>query len=106
MSLQDGHRVVLAALSDFKVAHDEKFRFEFLIESIKPTQVNEDRLYTDQLHVDEVDEAALWEYRAAAMSLINAVTNSPEDIEERVMLRNEFGRRALNEVMTVSLCPY
>jgi diaphanous 1 len=91
LSLQDGHSVVLAALSDFRVAHDEKFRFSYLVDSI--------RLRDSE---GEEEEEGWWEYRTAAMSLINAITNSPEEVEERVMLRDEFGRRGLNEVMAVS----
>lgn len=36
------------------------------------------------------------------MSLVNAITNSPDDLEERMMLREEFTRRGLNEAMAVS----
>ena len=92
LSLQDGHRIVLAALSDFKVAHDEKFRFTYLIDSILPK---------DELDEEELN-TGVWEYRAAALSLLNALTNSPEEFEERIALREELSRRGLNEVMTVS----
>lgn len=102
LSLSDGHRVVLAALSDFRVAHDEKFRFEYLVDTLKlPEQRSED-VPEESDSVGAVHEASLWEYRTAAMALINAITNSPDDLEERIMLREEFARRGLNEAMTVS----
>lgn len=97
LSLHDGHRVVLAALSDFRVAHDEKFRFEYLVDSIRLKDLG-----AESDEDEEEDEAGLWEYRTAAMSLVNAIANSPEDLEERMMLRDEFSRRGLNEAMAVS----
>lgn len=50
----------------------------------------------------EEDEAGLWEYRTAAMSLVNSIANSPNDLEQRMVLREEFARRGLNEAMAVS----
>lgn len=47
--------------------------------------------------------AAEWESRTAVMTLVNAMTNCPEDLEERVRLREEFGRRGLNEVIVVRI---
>lgn len=95
LSLEDGHRVVLAALSDFRVAH-EKFRFEYLVNSISVKDAP-----SESGGVEDEDEVGLWEYRSAVMSLINAITNSPEDLEERMTLRDEFARRGLNEAMAV-----
>jgi diaphanous 1 len=43
----------------------------------------------------------IWEARTSAMTLVNAITNCPELLEERIMLREEFGRRGLNEVIVV-----
>lgn len=34
--------------------------------------------------------------------LVNALVNTPDDLEERMMLRAEFSRRGLNEAMAVS----
>lgn len=48
------------------------------------------------------DDASVWEYRAAGMALINALVNGSNELEERMALREEFARRGLNEVMTVS----
>lgn len=64
LSLDNGHPVVLAALSDFRVAHEEKFRFEYLVGSIGL------RGATDEERPDESveEDAGIWEYRTAAMS--------------------------------------
>lgn len=96
LSVTSGHKVVLAAFSDFRVHFDEPFRFSYLVESIslRDTFGGEDAV--------EEDEASLWEYRGAGMALINALVNGPNELEERVALREEFARRGLNEVMTVS----
>lgn len=51
----------------------------------------------------EIDDSGVWEYRTAALSLINAISNSPEDLEERTMLREEFTRRGLMEVLSVCI---
>jgi diaphanous 1 len=96
LSVQNGLHSVLAAFSDFRVGHAEQFRFEYFLDSMKPADFGEDQL---DLEADET--AALWEYRTSAMSLVNAIVNSPEAIEDRIALREEFARRGLNEVMTV-----
>lgn len=99
LSLDDGHRSVLAALSDYRIAYDETFRFESLVASLRVLDItdgagDEDN---DALNVEE----GVWEARTASMSLVNALTNCPESLEERVLLRDEFGRRGLNEVIVV-----
>lgn len=94
LSLAAGHRVVLAALSDFRVAHDEKFRFEYLVNSIRLSGPEEEQ---------PMEDSGIWEYRTTALSLVNAISNSPEDLEERIMLRAEFERRGLADVMSVRL---
>jgi hypothetical protein len=99
LSMSEGHRVVMAALSDFRVEHGEHFRFEYLISSIRLDGLDSQE---DPLE-GEPDEAALWEYRTAAMALINAITNSPDDLEERIALRDEFSRRGLDVVIQVTM---
>lgn len=93
LSLVEGHKLVLAALSDYSVAHDEAFRFEHLVASLR----------LPDLDVEAADpgEEGIWEARTAALALVNAITNCPETVEERIMLREEFGRRGLNEVIVV-----
>ncbi|GAA5859773.1 hypothetical protein JCM1840_006447 [Sporobolomyces johnsonii] len=98
LSLDNGHRVVLAAFSDARVAYDEKFRFEYLVDSLAVKDVQRDGEDDEHPHEEE-DETGLWEYRTAAMSLVNALANSPNELEERIMLREEFARRGLNEAM-------
>jgi len=94
LSLVEGHKIVLAALSDYRVAHDETFRFEQLVASLRLPDVN------DGADV-ALEEEGTWEARTASLALVNAITNCPESVEERVMLREEFGRRGLNEVIVV-----
>lgn len=93
LSVASGHKVVLAAFSDFRVHFNESFRFQHLVDSIAVEDKTEEAL--------EEDDASLWEYRAAGLALINALVNGPNELEERVALREEFARRGLNEVMTV-----
>lgn len=107
LSLADGHRLVCAALADLRVATGERFRFSFLVDSLKlhdaRTEGDAYNAALDAQTGDDTDEAALWEYRTSAMVLINAITNSPEELEERLALRDEFARRGLHEVMVVSV---
>lgn len=94
LSSSDGHKLVIDAFSDFTVTNNDNARFEYLVKSICP---QEDR---DSPELE--DEAGLWEYRAAGMALISALANSPDDLDGRMLLRDEFARRGLNETMTVS----
>lgn len=108
MSLDEGHRLVLSAFSDARIAYNENFRFEFLVDSIRlqehRAEEGESDAGIDEEEAErEEDEAGLWEYRTAAMSLVNSIANSPNDLEQRMVLREEFARRGLNEAMAVSL---
>lgn len=94
LSLVEGHRLVLAAMSDYRIAHDEAFRFEQLVALLRLPDQETERLE---------EEESVWEARTAALALVNAITNCPEAVEERVMLREEFGRRGLNEVIVVRI---
>ena len=59
---------MLAALSDFRVAHEEKFRFEYLVNSISlATHTVGDG---DGVVADE--ETGGWEWRTAAMSYVSS----------------------------------
>jgi diaphanous 1 len=88
-----GHKTVLSALSDYRIAYEEPFRFDQLVAFLRPSD-DEDG------YPAEPDEAA-WEARTATMTLINALTNCPDALEDRIMLREEFGRRGLNEAIVV-----
>jgi diaphanous 1 len=95
LSLPEGHKAVLSAMSDYRVAYEETFRFEELVEFLNLPDDDSDSALVDS------DEAN-WEARVATMTLINALTNCPDSLEERIMLREEFGRRGLNEAIVVS----
>lgn len=69
---------------------DEPYRFEWMIRSLIPVALEE-----------EVDP--VWEWRTSAMSLMNALANSPDEVEERSALRGEFQRRGLGEILEVSV---
>ena len=98
MSAQEGHKAVISALSDFRIEFSEAFRFEGLIASLRLPEVE----YGDGTPASEAEEEGIWEARTAIMSLINAITTCPDALEDRVLFRDEFTRRGLNEVMVVS----
>lgn len=104
LSSEEGHALVLSAFSDARVSHNEKFRFEHLVDSIKLPEHSDDET-SDGTEGDDEDEAGVWEWRTAAMALVNALTNTPNELEERMMLRDEFTRRGLNEAITVRPFP-
>lgn len=99
LSPREGHKSALAALSDFRVAFNEGFRFESLINGLHLPDVSDD------VSVDEVglphEEDGTWEVRAAVMALLNAIANSPDSLEDRIALREEYSRRGLNEAIVV-----
>lgn len=99
LSLAEGHKSVLAAMSDYRVAYEEPFRFESLILSLRLPDVGG---ASEDEDVIPHEEEGVWEARTASMALVNALTNCPESLEDRVMLREEFGRRGLNEAIVVS----
>jgi len=103
LSMEEGHKAVLAALSDFRVAYEENFRFETLISTLRLPEVDID---ADSDHESGFgnEEEGVWEARTASMALINALTTCPDSLEERIMLREEFSRRGLNEIIVVSSC--
>ena len=98
VSPREGHHAVLAALSDYRIEFNETFRFQELIGSLRLPDAsldNDDQGYS-------MEEEGAWDARTASMSLINALTNFPDSLEERILLREEFTRRGLNEVLVVS----
>ena len=101
LSSTEGHRAVLAAFSDFRIAHDEAFRFESLIISLRLPDAD-DEISGNGNSFDSEAEGS-WEARTASMSLVNALTNYPDSLEERILLRDEFSRRGLNEVIVVNV---
>jgi hypothetical protein len=100
LSTNEGHKLVLSALSDFRVEYEENFRFETLISTLRLPEVDIDAESDNESGFGN-EEEGVWEARTAAMALINAVTTFPESLEERIMLRDEFSRRGLNEIIVV-----
>ncbi|THH12248.1 hypothetical protein EW145_g96 [Phellinidium pouzarii] len=92
LSVTHGHRLVLAAFSDYRVAYEEAFRFEELVDALKLPD-------GDDEEGSGLNEEGAWEARTAAMTLVNAMTACPESLEERIQLREEFSRRGLNEII-------
>lgn len=101
VSPTEGHKAVLAAMSDYRVEFNEKFRFHELIGSLRLPDAAADGegLGIDQAYT--IEEEGAWEARTASMAFINALTNFPDSLEERILLREEFTRRGLNEVLVV-----
>lgn len=102
ISTTEGHKAVLAAMSDYRVAFDESFRFETLIASLRLPDPTGDMESDDGFEFGN-EEEGIWEARTMSMALVNALMNCPEALEDRILLREEFGRRGLNEVVVV--CP-
>lgn len=100
LSVTEGHRAVLAALSDFRIAFDEDFRFESLLSTLRVAEVDIDNDSDSEVGFGN-EEDGIWDARIAAMTLINALTNCPDILEERVLLREELSRRGLNELIVV-----
>lgn len=92
-----GLPLILSAFSEFRVAFEETFRFETLVHQLGIDQ-------QPDLPEGRDSELALAEdWKVSGMALVNALCQSSNELEERVMLRDEFSRRGLNEVMVVSL---
>lgn len=100
LAIPEGHKMVMAAMSDYRVVFDEAYRFDELIASLRLPEFDADDSMGSVDHPSEDDGS--WEARTASMVLINALTNGPESLEERILLREEFSRRGLNEVIVVS----
>ncbi|KAF8743337.1 Diaphanous GTPase-binding Domain, partial [Rhizoctonia solani] len=88
VSEDQGHRMVLDALSDFASVNREEFRFEQLIETIRVPNITP----------DDVDET-FWSERMPALVLLIAITASCPDLEQRIALRDELSRRGFNEII-------
>lgn len=105
LSLDEGHKAVLSAMSDYRIAYDESFRFETLIASLRLPDIDTDGEASEDEFGFGNEEEGIWEARTASMALVNSLTNCPESLEDRIMLREEFGRRGLNEVIVVRTYP-
>lgn len=98
LSFNQGHKAVMAAFSDYRIVYDELYRFDSLVAALCISDQNNN---TAVANASLRDEDGIWEARTAFMALINALTNCPESLEDRISLREEFGRRGLNEVIVV-----
>ncbi len=87
-------------MSDYRVEFEEAFRFQELIASMRLPEISDEDETTSDAGYDNEDEGA-WDARTASMALINALTNCPDSLEDRILLREEFSRRGLNEVIVV-----
>lgn len=98
-----GHKLVLAAFGDYRIIFEESFRFEELVNGLKLPEDEGSNGYTSESSSNGEGETdgGIWDARTAGMALINALTNCPEALEDRVMLREELGRRGLNEAIVV-----
>jgi len=94
-----GHRVVMAAFGDFKGFFNERHRFEFLVESL----IGVDQLPSPGSFSDDRNPVAANDYKTMVMSLINALVTTPESLEIRLQLREEFHKRGLTSGQLVKL---
>jgi diaphanous 1 len=101
LAIPEGHKMVMAAMSDYRIVFEESFRFEELISSLRLPEADPNDFSGRDTHSSEDDGA--WDARTSSMVLVNALTNGPESPEERILLREEFSRRGLNEVIVVSV---
>lgn len=97
LSPYEGHGLVLSALSEKR--DDEQFRFQWLIESLAIT-----RGFGLSGHDTTSMPESLWEWRSAVIGLLNALANTPDNLELRCELRGEMHRRGLVSALDVSLC--
>ena len=96
LSPNEGEKSVLGAFFEYRVTHSEMFRFEELIRFLKSGIGDEDETLEDSPVKESV-----WDAKAATMTLLNALSNCPDNLEERVLIREEFSRRGLNEAIVV-----
>ncbi|KAJ3796793.1 armadillo-type protein [Lentinula aff. detonsa] len=100
LSNPEGFRAAQSALADYRIAFAEEFRFETIISTLKLSELNNagDAASTEDFGYG-YEEADVWEARNAAMLLLNAIATATGTVEDRIMLREEYGRRGLNEAI-------
>jgi diaphanous 1 len=96
LSPNGGGGSVLGAFSEYRVTHSEVFCFEELIRFLKSGIDDEDETLEDSPVKESV-----WDAKAATMTLLNALSNCPDNLEERVLICEEFSRRGLNEAIVL-----
>jgi len=70
ISPTEGHPLVLAAMSEFRVAFGEAYGFDWFIASLNMLEA-----------VNNDEAASEWEWRTSVVSLLNALASSPEVLE-------------------------
>lgn len=91
----EGYNLVLGGISEFKVAFEERYRFEWIIASLDAYAfIGEDRAGNE--------DQGLWEWRCAALGLFNALCDSPNDVDDRCDIRGELHRRGFTKALEVS----
>ena len=75
----DGHKQVLESMTHLKTVKRETARFESIVNELK----NSDNL----------------DYNTNALTFINAIVNSPADIDVRTFLREEFVRLGFGDIL-------
>ncbi|KAI6166225.1 armadillo-type protein [Pisolithus thermaeus] len=97
VSFDEGYRSVLPAFSEYRIVHNEVFRFHLLVATLRaPGSLSVEQ---DTSVTGSAEEEGMWEARIAFMALINAISICPDSLEERIVLRDELSRRGLDEVM-------
>jgi hypothetical protein len=91
--------LVIGAFSEYRITFSEPFRFEELVAFLKSDGRDGEAL-EEQDDADEVVDG-LWEAKTATMTLLNAFSNCLDDLEQRIMIREELSRRGLNEAIVV-----
>ena len=81
---------MLNAIADASVANAYRHRLQALVDGLG---------FEEDGKSD--DDSLVWEWRAAAMALVNALVSSPDDLDARHELRAEFARRGLHETLAV-----
>lgn len=92
----DGHTLVLSALSDFGVVHEETFRFTYLVECLGGSGQGVMDQEGGEEEVEGYDE-----WVGAGLTLINSLVDGQETLDERVSLREELARRGMEEVIAL-----
>ncbi|KAF8312681.1 hypothetical protein DL93DRAFT_2059759, partial [Clavulina sp. PMI_390] len=98
LSPSEGEKLVMSAFSEYRIAHAEIWRFEETIAFLK-SGMDGDEFGREGDDITAAEDEQLWEAKTATMALINALANCPDELEERIVLREEFSRRGLNEAI-------
>jgi hypothetical protein len=79
-----GHQEVLESLTEFKFQFNEAYRFEYLLNSLRA-----------EVSDEGISAMSAYEYKTTCLILVNALVNSPDELDDRMLLRDEFKKRGL-----------